>query len=347
MDFKESKLEIVIVTAAVLLLFSMMSLFKSISPSSQIETKKIVYEMPRPMSPELESDFDLANREITREYLNGEFKGVADKNKPVAGIPAKTPDKKDKTKDNKKSSKNVAKKSQLKVDIIPGTESYNRFSEENFANTKVNNSKNVNKQAVKENQNSPENKEEDKKKAMSIEEWRQLLMAEPTLANMNKFLMAFRKKEILSDEYYGLSQELVVSAKKEHQAAGLYALQSSPSVTSFSMIVKNLPLLSEEARITGQQILLSYSQPQNLGYLSQALQSSDPEVVKHAAEAITYGLAKVKKVPKDPKAPPGEVAASSVVQSYGRFLQVFETWQQSGDQMLMGLAQNFLSAWNS
>ena len=117
MDFREWKLELTIVASAVLLLFAMFGLFRTISPASQLETKAIVYEMPRPASAELEADFDLANREITREYLKSQTKGAAHDNKPVAKIPPKAAAKNDKKKDAQKIAQ--AAKPQLKIDIIP------------------------------------------------------------------------------------------------------------------------------------------------------------------------------------------------------------------------------------
>lgn len=347
MDFREWKLELSVVAIAVLLMFAMLSLFRSISPSARIEAKEIVYEMPRPVSPELESEFDLANREITREYIKAQFKGVGQDKKSVAGIPKKTPAKNDKKKEAKKVAKADSRsKSQLKVNVIPGENKSKMSSGENFSNSKV--ARHFQNNNNQPNDTTPEPEKEDDKKVMTIEEWRQLLLAQPTLANMNKFLIAYRNKEISPQDYFQLSQELVTSNTKESQAAGLYALQSVPSATSFSIIAKNLSKLAPETHATAQKILLSYSEPQRLGYLSQALQSTDPEVVKQAAETITYGLAQVKRGPPSPSGTAGNNStSSSTLQSYGRFLQVFETWQQSGDQTLMGLAQNFLTTWNS
>ena len=134
-----------------------------------------------------------------------------------------------------------------------------------------------------------------------------------------------------------------------YKAAGLYAVQSAPSATSFALITKNTAKLTPENQTTAQQILLSYSQPQKLAYLSQALQSEDTEVVKQAAATITYGLAQVKKGQgvQDSRNTRGDVSTASTLDSYGRFLTVFQAWQTSGDSTLVGLAQNFLATWNS
>ncbi len=349
MDFREWKLELTIVASAVLLLFAMFGLFRTISPASQLETKAIVYEMPRPASAELEADFDLANREITREYLKAQAKGAGHDNKPVAKIPAKTAAKDIKKKDAQKVTQ--AAKPQLKIDIIGAAARKGISSSDNSQSAKVANYN----QTARKNTNTPEAaadaKKEDDKKVMTLAEWRQLLLSQPTLANMNNFLAAYKAKEVTSEGYYQVSQELVLSDKPENQAAGLYALQAAPSAISFAIVAKNLTKLTPENKLTGQQILLSYSQPQRVGYLSQVLESTDPEVVKQAADTITYGLAQVKKgnAPQDSRNVRADETASATtnLQSYGRFLQVFETWQQSGDQTLMGLAQNFLSTWNS
>lgn len=349
MDFREWKLELTIVASAVLLLFAMFGLFRTISPASQLETKAIVYEMPRPASSELEADFDLANREITREYLKSQTKGAAHDNKPVAKIPPKAAAKNDKKKDAQKTAQ--AAKPQLKINIIAasakqGLSPSDRSQAPKFAT----NNHNTQKNATNTDPNA-EPKKEDDKKVMTIAEWRQLLLLQPSLANVNKFLAAYRAKEVSPQDYYQVSQELVVSEKPENQAAGLYALQAAPSATSFTIVAKNLTKLTAENRATGQQVLLSYSQPARVGYLSQVLESTDPEVVKQAADTITYGLAQVKKghAPQDSRSVRSDETASATtnLQSYGRFLQVFENWQQSGDQTLMGLAQNFLTTWNS
>ena len=313
MDFREWKLEITIVAGAVILLLAMLSLFKSFTPNSALETKEIVYEMPRPVSPELESDFDLANREITREYINSQLKN-GKSNKPIAAIPKKEAAKAVQKKDDKKSAQ--AKKPELKINVIPANPLPRFASNDGSANTsRALTNTQANNKAPKED---AKNKEDDKK-TMTIEEWRQILMAQPTLANMNKFLTAYRNKDVSVEDYTHLSQELL-AGDKEHQAAGLYALQSAPSATSFAVITKSVSKLTIENQATAHQILLSYSQPQRLAYLSQALQSDDAEVVKQAADTITYGLAQVKKgqVVQDSRNTRGDVSTASTLQSYSR-----------------------------
>ncbi len=349
MDFKEWKLELTIVASAVLLLFAMFGLFRTISPASKLEASAIVYEMPRPTSAEMEADFDLANREITREYLKAQTKGAAPSNMPVAKIPTKTPAKSDKKKDAAKITQ--ATKPKLTIDIISAAARKGIASSDKNQPVRVA----FNNQNSRKNVNTPDAaadpKKEDDKKPMTIAEWHQLLFSQPTLANVNKFLAAYKAKEVTPQDYYQVSEELVLSDKPDHQAAGLYAFQAAPNAISFVIIAKNLGKLTPENRSTGQQILLSYSQPQRVGYLSQVLESTDPEVVKQAADTITYGLAQVKKGNTSPvsRNVRGQetTSAATNLQSYGRFLQVFETWQQSGDQTLMGLAQNFLTTWNS
>jgi hypothetical protein len=347
MDLRDSKFEFMILVAAVALMIAMLTLFKSLGTTSHFETKNITYEMPRPVKSELISDFDLGDREIVRNYINAKEKNAppaAAKNKPVASVP-----KKNAVKADKKSAKTEEKRPVLAVNIISGTESANVSV--NTPTTYGNNGKTV--ATPTDDANAPTDPNADKKDnktTVSLAEWRKILMAQPTTENVNKFLTAFHNRELTAHDFYQLSQELILTKEKSHQAAGLYALQGVNSATSFAIVAKQLDILTPENHPTGQQILLAYSQPNRLIYLAQDLQTSDPVVVKRAAESITAGLelAKSGHALQDPRTARGTgVTGASAIQPYNQFVPFFEHWKQNGDPTQMSLADAFLTTWHS
>src|SRR5690606_16573521 len=76
----------IVLTGAIALLFGVLALFKGMNQTSHIETNDIVYEMPRPTSSDMESEFQLGDRDIIREHIRSERKvtGKKDENKRIA-----------------------------------------------------------------------------------------------------------------------------------------------------------------------------------------------------------------------------------------------------------------------
>src|SRR5690606_27199787 len=82
----------------------------------------IVYEMPRPTNSDMESEFQLGDRDIIREHIRSERKvtGKKDENKRIA----KAPDKNNRPQGKKKKAqkKTAKKKPSVSVRVVEGPE---------------------------------------------------------------------------------------------------------------------------------------------------------------------------------------------------------------------------------
>lgn len=343
-DLKEEaqRAELWLVMAALILFVGVFTLFKQLSGgSSHIETvEDVVYEMPRPVKSEVESEFGLGDREIIRNYIKKPTPNVELKNgKAIAAAPPKK-----KTAKVAKKKEDEKKKPQVQVNVVGEKDpSQKAGSPESLAPFIAYQPR---PPAARKPETPPD---EDIKKLRSLEEWRHLLMTQPTRENMDQFVKALRAGEIPAAGFYQVTQEMISTKEKNRQAMALYGVQSVPHVMSFSFLAKNLEQLTVENQPTGRLIMLSYGSPQRLSILSQALQTNDALVATRAAEVITLGLERVKSgQSNDPRLARGHaLPQAGAVESYAQFVPFFQQWQQSGDPNLMNLANSFLSRWQS
>lgn len=293
MNWQDNKLEISLIAGLALALFGLFSLFRPMSEGRKFETQDIAYEMARPNS-FTPAEYDLSGREVDRQYINP-FEKVEPPSKPTplkksVVAPKKTSSQK--TADKKNSSKN-GKKAGVDVKVVGGTEKTLSDSEGQSHPTgpTVTDLRDPNKQNAKKNETA---KDENPKDQRSPDQWKALLLAEPTYDNMKKLMAAFSNKEIDEGNFYRIVQSLIENQNPQIQSVGLYGAQGFPSVQSFTMIVKNEDILTGNSKKFAEQILLAYNQPQTVNVLGQVLRVNDEAVVMKAGEVILAGIQKYK-----------------------------------------------------
>jgi len=296
MNWQDNKFEISVIAGLGLTLFVLFSLFSPIGSRPGFETKDIAYEMARPNS-FTPGEYDLSQREIDRQYVNPFEKASAptnSANSKQSVVTGKKPDAK-KGKNNKKIQAQNKKKPGVDVNVVDNTKSTLSDSEKNTtsdANQLVFNEPNKPNQ----NRNKKENANEDQKNKdqRSPDQWKALLLAEPTYDNMRKLMRAYSDQEIDEASYYKIVQALIENQNPQTQSVGLYGAQGFSTLQSFTIIVKSNDVLSGNAKKFADQILVGYNKPQSVGVLGQALRSNDEAVVMKAAEIISTGIQKYK-----------------------------------------------------
>ncbi len=123
-----------------------------------------------------------------------------------------------------------------------------------------------------------------------ISEWRELLESEPTVENMKLFMQAHQAKEVNSEQFYGLTDELLKSNVTERNTIAVYGLTGFPSARSFSLLAH----YSEEgARVDLAQVnavLYSYSGLQKMQNLEGVLASRDDLATAKALSVLKFGI---------------------------------------------------------
>ncbi len=341
MDFRESKLEWMMIVLAGVLLLGVLSIFRYFEKPSQIETTAdVAYEMPRPGQSEGISEFSLGDREIIRQYVNQNkpVGAAANKNAPAAAAPKKNAKKK---KDDKKKAAAKSRGSSVEIDIVEADET--RMKSDDLDS----NPQRVTPIISEKTADIPPLVDEEKKPVKSLQEWRSLLLSQPTKANMDEFLAAWRAGEVDANGFYQVTSELIAIRSKDPQNLALYALQAVPHLRSFTTIARSMPNLTAENQIIARQILMTYSHPNRLNILSQALKTDDINVVRLAAEVVTFGLSRAKSGQgTDPRQSRGQITPLNV-NAYAPFVVTFQQFLQSGDSVLVSLANSFLSNWPS
>lgn len=302
----------------------------------------IVYEMPRPQSQELWDEFSLQDREIQRTY----------KTLPSKPLQLPPPAAKPTTKSNAK--KADPKKAQANTkaqdhantgDVAQNADSNARSQEDNATpNAQLPLLANKNKEKAKAPAedvvvNDPVND------LISPSQWRSLLLAEPTIQNMDKLVVAYREQKIEASSFYGIVADLSKSNKPEVQTVALYGLERTPSLQSYMMTIKTRETLSGQNKSYSERILLSYNRSDRLPILAQALKTNDTNVVVTTAQIINSGLAQIKQgrpVDFSRESRTNATPAQSL-SSYQQFVPIFQGFQSSGNETLVNLASTFLN----
>ncbi len=342
MNWQDNKFEITVVAGLALSLFGLFSLFRPMSERRGFETNDITYEMARANS-FTPAEYDLSGREIDREYVN-----------PFEKVEAPTSKKTDK-KSGAMAKKAQAKKAQNKkaqaqnkkkpgVDVHVVEDSKRTLSESGDDQTVAAlapETRNLQKTEPKKNEDSDEKNKDQR----SPDQWKALLLAEPTYENMKKLILAFSNKEIEPVHFYKILQSLIENQNPQTQSVGLYGAQSFPTVESFTLIVKSEDILTGNAKKFSEQILLAYNQPQSVGVLGQVLRSSDEAVVLKAGEIIMAGIQKYKNgesVAEGNRTSRGDVKIKSATQ-YSVLIPTLQQLASHSNGTVVQLANSVLS----
>lgn len=346
MGFSDRKLEIAITGLATVMMVGLGYLLKT--PVQAVlggSESDIVYEMPRPKTSFFAALFNLGDREVDRKYVNPFAKKKAkEEKKPVstAKIGIKVPPKA--VVQQKQAKKKSDEDQKKKVDVqIVGDDSSKPIGEDSFWNESgpaQQHSANNDKRGPP-----PPSDLQDKKNTMDGNQWRSLLMAQPTKENVNKLIEAYNSKEVDDQTFYTIVTDLFRNNKPEVQSYGLSAVKSAYNVKSFTLTSQYYDQLAPEVQQQAHAYLLSYGVGGRLSILLTALQSSDAEVVSTAAQVVMEGHRKAKdggNSVTDPRASRGDVMVNTV-SSYAKFVPVLQQLARSQDTNIASLATNVLN----
>lgn len=346
MDFVENKFEISVAALVLLMVYGMGTLLKNSWGNPALDSADVVYEMPRPKSFQ-GTGLDLSDREIDRRFVNPfeKKKAEAAAAAKAAGVQAKATAKAaDQAKKNAAAKAAAAKKPQVTARVIAKSNNGMTASEELTNNptgySYGGGSFGGPKQAA--NNNATNANEDDNK--MSADQWRSLLSAQPTKANMEKLIAAFKKSEIDESGFYTIIDDLLKSNKPESQALGLSGAQAFPTARSFVIVNQNNEHFTAELKTQSDAFLASYGQASRVAVLAGVLQSNDIESVTKATQIIITSYQQTTSGGTNGGRPGrGEVNISSV-SSYQKFIPLFQKLAQSSDSALAALANSALSA---
>jgi len=134
-----------------------------------------------------------------------------------------------------------------------------------------------------------------KKDKKTFAQWREQIFAQPTRESVNSFLEAYRKGDVTSTEVQAMAQDLLDQNSDSLKGLGLYTLRAAPSMASLSQLVHAEANLSATYKTYVEQAYLAYLQPQNVGYLNQALQTKDKTLIAQALTILNTNLPNVGK----------------------------------------------------
>ncbi|MEK2689952.1 hypothetical protein [Bdellovibrio sp. GT3] len=287
MKLKDNKLEIAILVVAAILIGGVGNLFKA-PVQKALQNSDISFEMIRPKSV-LAALFDLGGREVSRNYVNpfgnkkAEDKATTpnaeDKTKQAAAAAAKTAAKKA---EDKKA--DAEKKSETEVRVVDAGPGFKAGSDDLSTGAGAG----AVAQAGAGAATDKANKEADKN-AMTANQWRSLVLGQPTKENVNKMVVAFMEQELTDAEFYGIVKELLQNSNAETQALGLSAASTFYTATAFNTVASSYKGFSADMQTKAMAYLLGYANAGRLSALASSLKSSDVEVVNLAAQVVVKG----------------------------------------------------------
>lgn len=345
MDWREYKTEFTVVACGFVAVMGVLKLFGSFGSDRSGDAPEISYEMPRPKSDAI-GDFGLDGRQVERRVVNpfGTKKQAAPAplTPPKAAAPGKAVSQNKTKKAKAKASEAPAGSAQTSVNVVdanPGSrvsEGLGAGGAQQIVLSRFNRPA-VGPGAVK----APEDGEK-----MSPDQWRALLTAEPTAANMVRLLQAVSRQEVDQATFYSIVDDLARSQNLQTQKVAIYGLSALPTLRSFAKLVELENQVDPSARPQVSQALASYTQSSRLGVLQQALQQNDLSISMKAAQIVLEGIQNSKNpnpTPQDERTLRAEVRGTSL-EDYNRLLPVFQRWAASGNPGLTGIANQILDA---
>lgn len=351
MSFAENKLEISIAGLVIVLAGGVFHLFSGMKSRPQVESD-IVYEMPRPKNFQ-GSDFDLSNREISRNYVNPfvkkEAKTMAKGNEKPADPKVQAAEKA-KKKAAAVAAATAKKKSAVTSRVVDGTTKSGFGSDSGAGGSQYGNTVN---RGVATPQNvagagaatdsDPAAKEDEG--GLSPDQWRALLLAQPTKANMLKLIGARNKAQVDGATYNAIIADLLKTSNAETQDVGLYGAKTFPTSESFVIVAQAESTLTAENKTNAEAFLQTYGKGSRVPALMAVLQMNDANVVNKAAQIFMTGYQQAKNgtTPiSDPRNGRGEVTSNSLA-NYLKFIPVFQALSQSSDSSLASVANSVLA----
>lgn len=335
MEFREYKTELGWLLVGVAFFALIYMIFKGPTKKAPRTQASINYEMPRPQA-RLNPDFSLDGREVDYEYDNPFEKAQAKaKGKSVKAdkgvVKNVKPDKK----------KNTAKKATAKKKTEePKKEEANAAVTENGEGTQdpsgqsfVNNTNRPNNSNI-QGRAPIENPEEDSEEDRSEQQWRSLLNAQPTRENMDKLVVALRKRQVSEGTFMTIVEDLLKNQKTETQKVGLYGARAVQSPRAFILLSDQYDTLSAENKPVARQIMLSYGQSPRVDALAQVLRSGNQKATLNALNVIQSLLQNSRPDPREVRAGAGQ----RNTRRYSTLLPTVQQLQQAGSPEVAQLA---------
>jgi hypothetical protein len=185
------------------------------------------------------------------------------------------------------------------------------------------------------------------KSKKSFAEWRELIFSNPTSESIAVFISAFRKSEVTEGEIQAMAQELLNDQDQNLKGLGLMMLRSAPSVASLSQLVKVEATLPESYQSYIEQTYVAYLFPQNLTYLSGALQSRDRQLVARVLNTLNIYLGRLSQGDNsaffDPRNRRSGSIANVTMSSYSALVPALNSILNAQDNELKQLAEQVVS----
>lgn len=340
MAFTDRKLETGILVLSVVLFGGLGYVLKT-PVQSVILGQDVVYEMPRIKKSFLASLFDLGDREIERTYKNPfakkqeEAKKKAEDAKKAQAVAAAKAAAKAATA--KKAPE--AKRPTVEINTVQSVpaKQWSDDSKQNYAGR-------MNQNYYGHVGNSGGETIPDKG-AMSRDQWRALLMAQPTAENVSKLVAAFSQEEVDAETFYVIVEDLFKANKSETQTLGLMAAKSFYNNRGFILTTQYMDQFTTELQNEARVYLMSYGVASRLGVLASILKGADVEALAMAAQVVVAGYQNAKNgtpLSTDPRTSRGDVVANSVG-GYSQFIPIFQDLATHQDSVIASVANEALS----
>jgi hypothetical protein len=144
------------------------------------------------------------------------------------------------------------------------------------------------------NTNNNQNNEATDKEVLTADQWKSLILSQPTRENAFKLVEAYQNNEIDMASYNEISELLINDNSEEKKKLGVWILTAATSLESFKLAVKLMPSLDTENQKILNDYVYSYSRPQTLPILEQILKSTDASLKTLAADVISKGFEQIR-----------------------------------------------------
>jgi hypothetical protein len=347
MSFLEEKFETAIVVLSVALFGGIFYLAKG-PIQAHIAAADVSYEMPRPKS--FWADLfglGLSDREIDRKYVNpfdkkkAEDKKIAQEKAPVKAAPVLAQTKVEA----KKAQDDATKKSKVDVNIVGDDRTAMSAEDIKFSShgRSVAKSYGVN---TATSSTSSEDNTKDKKGGLNLEQWRSLLLGQPTKENVAKLMSAYIAQDVDDATYYAIVGDLLHENKPEVQDLGLYAAGSFFSASSFSAVAKAFDQMNPEGQAKAQKYLMSYSVGRRSNLLLVVLNDNNAVVIDLATQVILKAFDQSKgstTVEIDPRKLRGDGNSSfATTADFQKFVPIYQKLARSSDSAIANIANSAL-----
>lgn len=287
----DKKIEIGLVSAFLVLAFSVGSFLSQVETKIGIDNFVQSYVMPRPKSL-FSSLFSLDQREVVREHINP-FAKKSEKQAAAKAAEQKKADQKTAQKAQSKKaqkSKDAQKDKTFDVEVV-GASPASQLG----AGSDLGGYGDVSYLAADRAPQSPVSEEQlndaqDAEKADEGEKWRALLLSQPTEENMNALLGAYAEGKVTARSFYLIISDLISFPRTDSAELALIGLQATPSALSFNSLIRFERQFQTSVPEKYAVVLKDYTQVSRLGILTSAMQARDARLVKRAIELsmVTY-----------------------------------------------------------